>query len=184
MVKQTKTYITLLRGINVGGKNIIKMVDLKACFETMGFSNVLTYIQSGNVLFNAQEQDLDQLTDTVEKALMTKFNIKLRVVIVSSEQLKGIIQYAPKGFGSKPDIYRYDVIFLKHPLTATEAIKEIKVKEGVDEACVGENVLYFSSLTVKAAQSHLTRVITLPIYQRMTIRNWNTTTKLLTLTKI
>ncbi|NIP26808.1 MAG: DUF1697 domain-containing protein, partial [Phycisphaerae bacterium] len=52
-----RQYAALLRGINVGGKNIIKMADLRACFERMGFSDVRTYIQSGNVLFWATETD-------------------------------------------------------------------------------------------------------------------------------
>jgi uncharacterized protein (DUF1697 family) len=50
-------YLALLRGINVGGKNIIKMADLKACFESLGFSDVVTYIQSGNVLFKSADKD-------------------------------------------------------------------------------------------------------------------------------
>lgn len=49
--KKMTRYLALLRGINVGGKNIIKMADLKACFESLGFADVVTYIQSGNVLF-------------------------------------------------------------------------------------------------------------------------------------
>jgi uncharacterized protein (DUF1697 family) len=54
-------YLALLRGINVGGNNIIKMVDLKACFEKMGFLDVSTYIQSGNVLFSSPETSLTKL---------------------------------------------------------------------------------------------------------------------------
>ena len=60
-------------------------------------------------------------------------------------------------------------------------MKSVKIKEGVDEAHAGSGVLYFSRLTSKASQSYLTRIIGLPVYQDMTIRNWNTTTKLLAL---
>ena len=52
-------YVALLRGINVGGNNLIKMADLKACFEAQGFGNVATYIQSGNVLFTSDDTDND-----------------------------------------------------------------------------------------------------------------------------
>jgi len=62
-------YITLLRGINVGGNNIIKMTDLKSCFEDMGFTGVSTYIQSGNVIFFSGEQDKAKLTTKIEKEL-------------------------------------------------------------------------------------------------------------------
>jgi uncharacterized protein (DUF1697 family) len=87
----------------------------------------------------------------------------------------------PKGFGSQPQKYRYDVIYLKEPLTASEAMKSVAIKPGVDAAFVGPDVLYFSRLTARASQSHLARIIGLPLYQAMTIRNWNTTNKLLAL---
>jgi uncharacterized protein (DUF1697 family) len=73
------------------------------------------------------------------------------------------------------------VIFLKEPLTASQAVKSVAVKPGVDAAFIGPGVLYFSRLIARASQSHLTRIIALPIYQSMTIRNWNTTSKLLAL---
>jgi uncharacterized protein (DUF1697 family) len=172
-------YVALLRGINVGGKNLIKMTDLKACFEALGFENVKTYIQSGNVLFSADESDQANLTSQVEEALSKTFNYQSRVVIRSHKQLKEIVVHAPKGFGSDPATYRYDVIFLKQPLTAAEAMQSVSAKEGVDQAFAGKDVLYFSRLISKATQSHLSRIISLPVYQSMTIRNWNTTTKLL-----
>ena len=87
----------------------------------------------------------------------------------------------PDGFGSKPAEYRYDVLFLKAPLTAAEAMKSIRTKDGVDEAFAGKDVIYFSRLTSRATQSYLSRVVGLPVYQNMTIRNWNTSTKLLAL---
>jgi uncharacterized protein (DUF1697 family) len=174
-------YITLLRGINVGGNNVIKMTDLKSCFESMGFSNVITYIQSGNVLFESDEKDVTSLIDIIEKNLSERFKYSSRVVVVPYLQLKKIVENAPKGFGSDPDNYRYDVLFLKGPLTPSEVIKSVKPKEGVDNAYTGENVIYFSRLISQASQSHLTKIIKHPIYQNITIRNWNTTTKLLML---
>lgn len=174
-------YVAFLRGINVGGNNIIKMADLKACFEDYGFGDVATYIQSGNVLFRADEADKARLTVQVEKMLSERFNYNARLVLVTHEQLKQVVGCAPSGFGEPADEYRCDVIFLKEPLTPGEAIKDITVKTGVDAAYVGETVLYFSRLTSKASQSYLTKIITLPIYQNVTIRNWNTTTKLLAL---
>ncbi len=179
MDTQKITYIALLRGINVGGNNIIKMIDLKACFENMGFTDVMTYIQSGNVIFTVADRDQEKLTNIIEKALSKKFNNKIRVVVVSYTQLKEAVEHAPRGFGHDPATYRYDVIFLKKPLTASEAIESVSIKQGVDQVYAGREVLYFSRLIEKATQSRLSKVITLPIYQNMTIRNWNTTTKLL-----
>ena len=172
-------YVALLRGINVGGKNLIKMVELKACFEALGFENVRTYIQSGNVLFGAGESDQAMLAGVVEDALSRTFDYHLPVVVRSEKEMKNIVAHAPKGFGSNPAAYRYDVIFLKEPLTASEAMQSVTTKEGVDQAFAGDGVLYFSRLISRATQSRLSRIITMPVYQSMTIRNWNTTTKLL-----
>lgn len=177
----TQQYVALLRGINVGGNNIIKMADLKSCFEEMGFVDVLTYIQSGNVIFGSSEKNETKLTSKIEIGLSTRFRYNSRVLIVSYKQLRSAVQDAPTGFGSDPARYRYDVIFLMKPLTAKKAMGSITIKEGVDRAYEGKGVLYFSRLISRASQSRLTRIISLPIYQDMTIRNWNTTSKLLAL---
>lgn len=172
-------YVALLRGINVGGNNIIKMAHLKACFEQIGFDEVTTYIQSGNVLFSTPETDKASLINTIEKALSDRFGYKSRIVVITHEHLKRIVEEAPPGFGQQKDTYRYDVIFLKEPLTAAEAMKSVTPRAGVDAAHQGQGVLYFSRLTSKATQSYLSKIIGLPVYQHMTIRNWNTTTALL-----
>lgn len=175
------TYLALLRGINVGGNNKIAMADLKACFEKNGFTNVATYIQSGNVLFDASGGDIEKLTKKVESMLTSKFApYEAKVVLRSHEQLKAVIASAPKGFGTKPKEYRYYVIFLKSPLTSAAALKDIPIKEGVDHAWAGaEGVLFHERVEARATQSHLNKLVAMPMYQNMTIRNWNTTTKML-----
>ena len=175
-------YLALLRGINVGGGNIIKMIDLKACFEASKLENVATYIQSGNVLFETNETDALKLVGKLEKALSKTFKpYTARIVLCSHAKLRQIVRKAPQGFGSQPQKYRCDVIFLKPPLTASAAMKSVALNPDVDEAYVGPGVLYFSRVSARASQSRLSRIIGLPIYQSMTIRNWNTTTKLLAL---
>jgi uncharacterized protein (DUF1697 family) len=177
-------YLALLRGINVGGKNRIKMTELAACFEYLGFTEVRTYIQSGNVIFCAYEPDQGTLTGLLEGALSKTFKYDSRVVLRSYEELKDIVAQAPDGFGSDPSTYRYDVIFLKEPLSSSNAMKSVSMREGVDQVFAGNGVLYASRLISRATQSHLTRIITSPIYQNITIRNWNTTTKLLTMMEV
>jgi uncharacterized protein (DUF1697 family) len=172
-------YVALLRGINVGGKNLISMPSLKACFEANGFDDVTTYIQSGNVLFGSSETRPGELARRIEEMLAATFDYIPTVVVRSRKQMRAIIDRAPKGFGSQPGKYRYDVIFLKEQLTARTAMKSVPTKPGVDTAHAGTGVLYFSRLTSKATQSQLSKLISSPIYSRITIRNWNTTTKLL-----
>jgi uncharacterized protein (DUF1697 family) len=79
----------------------------------------------------------------------------------------------------KPSTHRYDVIFVKEPLIPQKAFKGAEAKDGVDEVSVGRHALYFSRRISGAAQSRLSRIVQKPEYQYMTIRNWNTTTRLL-----
>jgi len=175
-------YLALLRGINVGGGNIIRMADLKTCLEASKLENVATYIASGNVLFDSRETNTTKLATALERALSKTFSpYDARLVVCSHTKLEQIVRKAPKGFGSQPATFRYDVIFLKEPATAAEALKHVKTREGVDQAGAGPDVLYFSRVTARAAQSQLSKIVSLPIYKSMTIRSWNTTTKLLAL---
>ncbi len=172
-------YLALLRGINVGGNNIIKMADLRAFLEKKGYENVRTYIQSGNILFRATGTTTAKLTKTLEKELSAEFDYTSRVVVLTKKELDTTVQEAPKGFGAEPEKYRYDVIFLKPPLTAKKALEAIETKEGVDTVRSGTHALYFSRLISQATQSRLSKIVALPLYKNTTIRNWRTTTKLL-----
>ncbi len=172
-------HVALLRGINVGGNNIIKMTDLILCFEGMGFKDVSTYIQSGNVLFRTSEEDIIALTGRIEKELTERFSYSSKIVVITHEQMLRIVEEAPDRFGQEPERYRYDVLFLKDPLISKEVMEKLKLKEGVDKAYQGDKAVYFSRLISKAAQSRLTKVNTLAIYQNITVRNWNTTVRLL-----
>jgi uncharacterized protein (DUF1697 family) len=175
------THVALLRGINVGGNNLIAMPALKACFEEHGFDNVSTYIQSGNVLFDAGRASSAELVRRIETMLDDAFDYEPTVVVRSRAQMRGIVAAAPKGFGSRPDEYRYDVIFLKQPLTAASAMRHVPTNPAVDETHAGKGVLYFSRLIAKATQSRMNKIVSSPIYPSVTIRNWNTTTKLASL---
>jgi uncharacterized protein (DUF1697 family) len=175
-------YVALLRGINVGGKNPIPMPALKAAFEDAGFADVRTYIQSGNVVFSAPSSGQAELTTRIERMIRTAFDhYEASVVLRSRSQMRAVVEEAPEGFGAEPAKYRYDAIFLKSPLTANQVVASVPTKEGVDRIWAGTGVVYFSRLTARAVQSRLSRVVSMPIYQQMTIRNWNTTTKLVEL---
>jgi uncharacterized protein (DUF1697 family) len=172
------TYVALLRGINVGGKNRIRMVDLVACFESAGFGDVRTLIQSGNVVFRADSGEPAELTGVIERMLADAFDYRATIVLRDHEEMHAVVDSAPRGFGGKPDHYRYDVFFLMPPLTPDEALAALTIKEGVDAAWAGPGVVYHARLIARASQSRLSRLVSHPAYQRMTIRNWNTTTKL------
>ena len=172
--------MALLRGINVGGTNIIRMAALRDCFEALGFGDVATHIQSGNVIFRTAAGDAS-LTRRIEQALSQTFAYSGHVILRSRTQMRRIVAGAPDGFGRAPSQYRYDVIFLKAPLRAAAAMTSVRTRDGVDRAAAGTGVIYFSRLISRATQSHLPRLASTPVYKEMTVRNWNTTTALLAL---
>jgi len=110
-------YVALLRGINVGGKNPVAMAELRACLEELGLEDVATYIQSGNVVFGSSGSGPTELTERIEKTLAATFGYEASIVLRSRQQMRAIVGRAPTGFGDDADRYRYDVIFLKAPLT-------------------------------------------------------------------
>lgn len=174
-------YLALLRGINVGGNNKISMAELKACLEDVGLENVQTYINSGNVIFSSSKSAA-VLAKEIEKTLPQKFNlpVPIRVLILSKKQLAEVIDKAPVGFGQQPGNYYSDVIFLIGK-SAQEAIEQLETHPEVDAAWSGDGVVYYRRLSVRRTASRMGKVVGKPIYKSMTIRSWNTATKLLKL---
>lgn len=169
--------VALLRGINVGGKRLIKMAALKASFERLGLADVATYIQSGNVLFTAPRVG-PALAKRISAALADEYGHEVPVTLRDRAQLAAVLSSAPKGFGQRPDTFRSDVIFLFDGLDPKRVLAGVELREGVDSAHAGPGCLYFARLTARASHSKLTKIISSPLYAQMTIRNWNTTTTL------
>jgi uncharacterized protein (DUF1697 family) len=171
--------LVLLRGINVGGNNIIPMADLRACMTELGARDVATYIQSGNVLFDGEGRTPSAWATRIEAALSKRFDYEASVVLRTHAELRAVVERAPKGFGADPDRYRSDVVFLKAPMTAATAMEQMRVRDGVDSAVAGDGVVYQSRLAERASQSYFSKFVGTPAYKQSTIRNWRTTTKLL-----
>ncbi len=169
-------YLALIRGINVGGKNIVKMADLREALENLGFDEVQTFIQSGNAHFRAARQKREDLAARLESELSSTFGIEIKVVLLTRSQLVAAVAGAPRGFGAETE--RCDVIFVRKPLTAKKAYGVLELREGVDRAWEGKGVVYFSRLAAEATKSRMGKVVALPEYQNMTIRSWSTATKL------
>jgi uncharacterized protein (DUF1697 family) len=165
-------YVALLRGINVGGNSIIPMAKLKAAFEACGMTDVSTVIASGNVRFEASR------VPKLEPRLSKVLGLPIRLTLRTHEDMTAIVKNAPKGFGTKPDTFRYDVWFVMPPVRAEDVVGALEPKAGVDTVLAGDGVVYTTRLIAKASQSRLARVVGTPIYAAVTIRSWNTTRKL------
>lgn len=174
------TYLILLRGINVGGKNKVSMAELRLGLEELGFANVRTYINSGNVLLES-DQSPKQISARIEELLPKKFKLDsslIRVLALSHEDLRQIVRSAPKGFGAEPTKYHSDVIFMMD-IDVQDALPVFSPREGVDRIWPGKAVVYSQRLSAERTKSRLNKIMESPLYKSMTIRNWNTTTKLL-----
>ena len=175
----TNTYIVLLRGINVGGKNKVPMADLRTCLQERGYSNITTYIASGNVILES-DKSRDEIKADIETALLECFKLDnelIEVFVLSRNQFQAIVDNKPKGFGEQPDKYHSDVIFLIG-VDSTQAMHVFDPREGVDQVWAGSGVIYSQRLSSQRTKSRLSKIVGTPVYQSMTIRNWNTTAKL------
>jgi uncharacterized protein (DUF1697 family) len=177
-----KPYVVLLRGINVGGKNIVPMTGLKKCLEELGFANVSTYIASGNVLLSSGEP-ASEIKARIEADLIKSFRLDselIKVLVLSRMQLQSVVDHKPKGFGEEPEKYHTDVIFLMD-VDAAQVMPVFNPREGVDKVWQGKGVIYSQRLSAERTRSRLNRIMVSPLYKSMTIRTWNTTVKLLNL---
>lgn len=177
------TLLILLRGINVGGKNKISMKELKRCLTKHGFENVSTYIQSGNVILQTKD-NVPDVSEKIEALLERNFKLdtKVKALVLTIAQLQSIIDNKPSGFGEQPENYHSDVVFLMD-IDANHALSVFSPKEGVDKVWAGSSVIYSQRLSAQRTKSRLAKIVGTPQYKSMTIRNWNTTTKLLTMLK-
>jgi len=178
------TFAILIRGINVGGKNTVPMMGLKKCLEELGFSNVATFIASGNVILTSDKR-ADEIKAQIEKALPESFKLDsklIKVLVLTREQLQAVIDNKPKGFGEQPNKYHSDAIFLMG-IDAAQAMLVFDPREGVDKIWPSDGVIYSQRLSSLRTKSRLSRIVGTPAYQSMTIRSWGTTTKLLEILK-
>jgi uncharacterized protein (DUF1697 family) len=176
------TYVILLRGINVGGNNKVPMASLKACLEKLGLEDVSTYIASGNVLARSTKTAA-QVKTAVEAALRKNFTLSDgagTVHVLTHAQLKAVVKDRPDSFGDHPEKYHSDAIFLMG-VPVAKAMKAFSPREGVDAIWPGTGMIYSQRLSAERTKSRLNTIMSSPLYKQMTIRNWNTTTKLLAL---
>lgn len=175
------TYAVLLRGINVGGKNTLSMAALKACLDELGYADVATYINSGNVIASSKKSAA-AVEQEIETVLPQKFKLDsklIRVLALPKATYRKLIDGHPKGFGDEPAKYHSDAIFLMRGLSLEDAVSAFDPRDGVDAFWPGTGVIYHRRLSELRTKSKLSKVLGSPFYKSMTIRNWATTTKLL-----
>jgi uncharacterized protein (DUF1697 family) len=172
-------YLTLLRGINVGGKSLIKMAELKQALQDDGFANVKTYIQSGNVFVTTPERSKIKVADSVSATIAEQFDLDVRVVAFTKADWTKVVNSAPKWWGGG-DGWRHDLFVMIPPFKMKDVMTAIgEAKEDIEHLEAGVGVVYGSLDLAKYGRTTTSRLPGKPVYKQMTIRNYNTATKLL-----
>ena len=172
-------YICLLRSVNVSGVNIIKMAELKAFFESSGFKNVMTYIQSGNIIFDAVEKPSAAI---LEEKIQQKFNTKnVAVMFRTPEELAAVVRGNPFKDLANFDIKKLYVHYLENIPDAARAAALNELSFEGEFFHIGDRLIYvyYNADRRKAKLSNV--FFEKKLGTRATARNWNTTSKLLLL---
>jgi uncharacterized protein (DUF1697 family) len=168
-------YVAFLRGVNVGGRNI-KMVDLKACFERAGYNKVITYLQSGNVVFESDKNQA-QLKEKIEALLSKTFNYPANVQVFSLAELAKIVKDYP--FENREGYHSY-VIFIENGLEQELADEVIELPDKLEQVAAGQGVVYWKVQKGQTLKSPFAKLLTKSKYREFnTNRNINTLQKLL-----
>ena len=174
-------FLALLRGINVGGNNIISKEELRQLFIDLGFENVRTYIQSGNILFRSPKRSTKQLVKSIENELSTRFSYPARAVVLSFDQYNSALQSAPRNWG-KSNQHKHNALFVLSDNTAKRVFAQLPPqKPGIESIAVGKNAIFWSVSKDNLTKTSYMKLAKLPAYQHVTIRNHNTVFKLLQL---
>lgn len=134
-------FISLLRGINVTGHNSLKMKDLRDLYETLGMKKVRTYLQSGNVVFDSDEENPDVLTKTIEKGIKRNFGLDVAVLLRTTEQLETTIDANPFLRENDTDPERLYVTFLSS-LPDNARMKDVPTKDKKDRFIISNKEIY------------------------------------------
>lgn len=167
-------YVCLLRGINVGGNHKVAMADLRALFEKMGFCDVMTYINSGNVIFSS---DTMPVTIAIEKTLAKSFGFTIPVLIIDAERIQAIAEAIPKNW-QNDTLQKSDVLYLMSDIDTPRLIDTIGYNPENETIMYVPGALLCNIERTKQSRASLLKLMGTPIYKRMTIRNVNTARKI------
>lgn len=174
-------YAAFLRGINISGKNKIPMVELKKYFEKAGFEDVITLLNSGNILFTSNKS-ADELYQFIPQLIKDKFSLDIPVFIRTKEDLTDCLRHAPDWWGTENKEIYDNIIFLSKDLNYEEFLSEIgPLKDDLEQAESYKDVIFWSyNLQNYQKTAWWSRTATVEtIRDRITIRTANTVRKLM-----
>lgn len=170
-------YIALLRGINVGGNNKVAMSELKSCFEKAGFKNVITYINSGNVIFESTKKDTAKLINICERSIERQFGFRVVCCVITADELHKALKHAPKWWNTGES--RHNALFVIPPRKTEDILAEIgEIKPEYENIAAYHPIIFWSAPIETYGRTRYSKLAGTKTYQSVTIRNANTTMKL------
>lgn len=175
-----KKYLALLRGINISGKNKVPMAELKKDVEALGFTEVKTYLNSGNVSFGSSERDTAKLREMIERMLQEQFGLTIPVFVILQEDLMDILCHAPDWWGTEDKEIYDNLIFIMPPATFADVCREIgEAKEGLERIQNYREAIYWSFRRKDYQKTNWwPKTASASIGSKLTIRTANTVRKI------
>lgn len=173
-------YVALLRGINVGGNSKVAMPKLKQLFEELGHTNVSTYINSGNVLFDSSEKSEKALVAEMEKAIHKHFKIPVRCVVRTKANILKVAKAVPANWQNNTE-QKTDILFLWEKYDNKTSLGLIQVAKGIDTLKYVDGAIAWNVKREGYNKSGMRKFIGTELYKHMTARNVNTVRKLVEL---
>ncbi len=166
-------YVALLRGINVGGKTRIEMPRLKQLFENLGFTDVKTYINSGNVLFTGNAPDVKK----IEAAIETAFGFVVPVLLRNFEEIKKLVRAIPKDWANNVQT-KCDVMFLWDEIDVPAILQKLPINPDIEQIMYVPGAVIWRVDRTNITRGRMVRLVGTDTHKKMTIRNPNTVRKI------
>lgn len=178
-------YIALLRGINISGKNKISMSELKKILEENRYKNVITYLNSGNVIFESNTDNKENMMQDIYKIVKNKFNLEIPIFIISQLELEDILNNNPKWWGTENKEIYDNLIFIITPTKYEEVYNTIgNPREEIEKIKEFKNSIFWSyDLKNYRKSNWWNKTASTNIKDRITIRTANTMKRILEICK-
>lgn len=175
-----KTYIALLRGINVSGQKLIKMADLRNSLESAGFKGAKTYIQSGNLILKSAEKEAQVVEEQVKSLILKDFGFDVPTFVTTADYLEETVKHNPF-----PDV-EIKKLFVSYLSEAPDQarVAALKAQDFSPEEYMIDGKRIYLHAALGAAKSKLSNnYFESKLKVKATMRNWNTTNKLIALAR-
>ena len=172
-------YISLLRGINISGQKKIKMLDLRLLYESLGFDNIITYIQSGNVIFDIPHKNISEIKTLIEQAIKQQYHFQVPTIIRTTKDLANIIQNNPfTPINLEKDGTKILVCFLSEKSTQDNISNLLSYVKAPEKLIIKKDIVYLYCPNGYGKSKLTNNFIENKLKVEATTRNWKTVLKL------